>query len=390
MPDSSGANRPARTVLEQLIRDRRQTLEEFAAYAETFAVDNDEPGTLSVRHLQRLIAGRRADGRPLGPMRPATARLLERIFGVEIDQLLSSPVKSLDDESVNDLQERLQTSARIDSTVIATLQEQLSAIRRLDRQLGATVAYEEVQAKIRQVVRLLAHSLMPEVRARLAAILSELYMLAGWQALDFRNAMESWQLYERAKSAANESDSQALVAHAAAQQGFVLIDIDKPAEAVVLLAHARERAAKSSSALLRSWLAAAHGEALAANGQRDESLDALDDASRLLPEDTTVADAPYVVLDPVHLDRWRGHALARLADPCAMDLLIGALDRLDPSFARAETALRVDLATVFALLDERDETRIHISRAEHLASEIGSVRQKRRLRSLVESLGERK
>ncbi|MFB9688427.1 NUDIX hydrolase [Amycolatopsis plumensis] len=78
-----------RTLLEQLIWERRQTFEEFAEFAEEFAREHDEPGTLSVRHLQRLVAGSHPDGKPLGPVRPATARLLERIFGFSIDELLA-------------------------------------------------------------------------------------------------------------------------------------------------------------------------------------------------------------------------------------------------------------------------------------------------------------
>jgi len=80
-----------RTLLEELIRQRQQTFEEFAEDAEQFARHNGEPGTLSVRHLQRLAAGRRPDGRPLGRPRPATARLLERIFGTTIADLLGPP-----------------------------------------------------------------------------------------------------------------------------------------------------------------------------------------------------------------------------------------------------------------------------------------------------------
>lgn len=82
-----------RTVLEQKIRERRQTFEEFAEYAETYARDHREPGTLSVRHLQRLAAGCRRSGQPLGPVRPATARLLEAIFGLSIDELLAAPTR---------------------------------------------------------------------------------------------------------------------------------------------------------------------------------------------------------------------------------------------------------------------------------------------------------
>lgn len=77
--------RPARTVLEREIRDRRLTYEEFVEFAERFGREHGEAGTLSVRHVQRLAAGR------VGVPRPATARLLERIFGQGIEELLAEP-----------------------------------------------------------------------------------------------------------------------------------------------------------------------------------------------------------------------------------------------------------------------------------------------------------
>jgi len=86
--------RAFRTVLEQRIWERRQTYEEFAEFAEMFAREHREPGSVGVRHLQRLAAGRKPSGEPLSPVRPSTARLLERIFGVGIDVLLS-PVEEI-------------------------------------------------------------------------------------------------------------------------------------------------------------------------------------------------------------------------------------------------------------------------------------------------------
>ncbi|MGZ3147944.1 NUDIX hydrolase [Lentzea chajnantorensis] len=82
---------PARTVLEEQIKARQLTYEEFVEFATDFAREHNEPGTLSVRHLLRLVAGVRKDGTPLGPVRPANARLLERIFGLSIAELLSPP-----------------------------------------------------------------------------------------------------------------------------------------------------------------------------------------------------------------------------------------------------------------------------------------------------------
>lgn len=83
--------RTFRTLLERKIWERRMTLEEFVEYAETFAREHGEAGTLGVRHLQRLIAGRKPSGEPLSPVKPVTARLLESIFGVDVDELLAPP-----------------------------------------------------------------------------------------------------------------------------------------------------------------------------------------------------------------------------------------------------------------------------------------------------------
>jgi transcriptional regulator with XRE-family HTH domain len=374
---------PARTLLAQKIRDRRMTFEKFAEFAERFALEHDEPGTLSVRHVQRLASGKGENGLPLGRPRAATARLLERIFGVSIETLLSPslvPTNATDAEI--ELRQMLYASARVDASVLGLLQEQLTATRRLDRQLGAVVARDEVLAKAAQVTRLLDHSLAPTVREGLAAHLSELCTLAGWQALDVGDVPEAWRQYTLAVTVAAQSAGPAFAAHSAAGQAFTLVDLGDSRQAAELLDVTRKRAERRTSQLIRSWLAAAHGEALAADGQSAESLRAFDRAEVLLPDDPVSSDGPYVVLDTVHLGRWRGHALARLGEPSAVGVLTAALDRLDPTFTRAEVGLRVDLATAFTAIGERDAARHQAATAEVRAVEIGSHRQLRRLRSL--------
>ncbi|MGH3913847.1 MAG: hypothetical protein ACRDTC_10625 [Pseudonocardiaceae bacterium] len=376
-------DRPARTLLEQRIRERNMTFEEFAEHAEAFARDHREPGTLSLRHLQRLVSGRSP-----GTLRPATARLLERIFGEPISALLAPPKTDSghdDEDPASELRQHFATARRVDSSTIALLHQQLGTIRRLDRQLGAAFVRDELKEKICQVQRLTAHSLTPSTREPLAALLSEMHTLAGWQALDLGNVVESWQHYEHSRSSAAQSDSIPHESHAAAEQAFVLLDTAATDDAVELLDGARHRADSASPPILRAWLAAAHGEALAMNGDRNASLRAFDRAATLLPADPT-DEQPYVALDTVHLARWRGHALAHFGEPDAIAVLTDALARLDPSFVRAETALRVDLATAYAASDEHNEARIHADRALILARELGSARQRRRLLTLTASL----
>jgi hypothetical protein len=376
------ADRPPRTLLEQRIRQRYMTYEEFVQHAETFARDNREPGTLSLRHLQRLVSGR-----PLGTLRPATARLLERLLGEPITTLLSPPgtVAKESEDPASELRQFLDAARRVDPSIITLLHQQLDAIRRLDRQLGAIVVHDELNTKIHQVQRLTAHSLAPGTREPLAALLSEMHTLAGWQALDLGDLNKSWQHYEHSRSAAAQSNSIPHESHAVAEQAFVLIDTGATRDAIDLLDDARRSAEATSPRVLRSWLAAAHGEALAAHGDRTASLHAFDQAAKLLPSDTA-NERPYVALDTVHLGRWRGHALARFGDPDATTVLTDALARLDPSFVRAETALRVDLATALVANDHRDEARTHADHAARLATQVGSARQRRRITTLLTTI----
>jgi tetratricopeptide (TPR) repeat protein len=373
-------DREPRTLLEHRIRQRCMTFEEFVQHAEAFARDNHEPGTLSLRHLQRLTSGQ-----PLGKLRPATVRLLEHLFGEPIAALLGPPKTTASNDGEDpaaELCQLLDAARRVDRSTITLLHQQLDAVRRLDRKLGAILVRDELKTKICQVERLAAHSLAPGTREPLAALLSEMHTLAGWQALDLGDISDSWQHYEQSRATAAQSDSIAHQSHAAAEQVFVLIDAGATRQAVDLLDSARQRADQTAPEVLRAWLAAAHGEALAAHGERTASLYAFDQAAQLLPDDPA-DERPYVALDAVHLARWRGHALARFGDPEATAVLTDALKRLDPSFVRAETALRVDLATALAATGDRDEARTHAHRADRLAAQVGSARQRRRIKTIL-------
>jgi tetratricopeptide (TPR) repeat protein len=386
--DQPGASEPwrPRTVLDHQIRDvRKETLQEFTEYAERFARDHGEPGTLSQRHLQRLVAGQGPNGRPLGKPRPATARLLERIFGMPIDVLLSPYVPG-DNQAELDTKEqefraRLRTSARVDTGVIEVLRQQLNLIRRLDRQLGARAVQAEVAAKVQQATELMQHSTMPSTRARLAALLCELCTLAGWQALDRAQMATAWRYYEQAKAAARESGDKSFEAHATAEQAFVLIDMGETQDAVEMLERVRKDARRYAPRILTSWLAAACGEAYAADHCCVAALRAFDDAGELLcPQPHDVA-GPHVTLDEVHLKRWRGHALARLGSIEAIVVLKDCLSRLDQTFARAHASLQVDLA--IAMKGNNIDARRQYERASVLVNELGSARQWRRLASMV-------
>lgn len=129
--------RTFRTVLEQKIRERRLTLLEFVDYAEVFAREHEESGTLSLRHLQRLIAG--SKGEPLRQLRPATVRLLENIFGHSINELLSPPAQPISPgDSTAESDRTVYTPSRISKNIEIRFPEKITDIQKRDRQLWDT------------------------------------------------------------------------------------------------------------------------------------------------------------------------------------------------------------------------------------------------------------
>ncbi|MGH3785974.1 MAG: hypothetical protein ACRDRG_05345 [Pseudonocardiaceae bacterium] len=343
-----------------------------------------QPRTGHTEPAAPSATGQRPPCRPASTSHRATARTA---LGEPIATLLAPPTTITDDgeNSASELRQLLDAARRVDRSTITLLHQQLDVIRRLDRQLGAIIVRDELNAKIRQVQQLSACSLAPGTREPLAGLLAEIQTLAGWQALDLGDVPSSWQHYEHSQAAAAQSNSIPHESHAAAEQAFVLIDAGATCDAVDLLDNARRRADTSAPRVLRAWLTAAHGEALAAHGDQTVSLHAFDRAAELLPRDTA-DERPYVALDAVHLARWRGHALAHFGDPDAITVLTDALARLDHSFVRAETALRVDLATALVASGDQVEARQHADRACALATQLGSTRQRRRLQTLAASL----
>ncbi len=381
----SAVDHPPRTELERLIRERRKTLEEFGREADRFAIEHGLRATLSPRHLQRLASGRREDGRPVGPVRPATRTLLEKMLGRPIEELLGAPRKvnrSEPTDTAAELRARLRASRALDASLVRAFQEQIDLARVIDRRLGGVGLLAELRQRIAQMQSLLSYASSPDRRSELARVVVDACTLAAWLALDLGEVIEAWRLYDRARTAARESESLALEAYACAGQSTVLIDIGESAAALELADYAASMARNAAPRLLRSWLAGAYGEACAADGQQTTSLRAFDEAACLISDGTDPKEAPYLVFDAVHLARWRGNALARLGDRKAVSVLCRALDRLDPSFTRAEAAMRVDLARALSAVGEIEAATMHANRALTLALQIGSVRHQKRLSRL--------
>lgn len=310
--------------------------------------------------------------------------LYRLVYGRTDEELGFADAGHRHDEStpIDDLRQRLATASRVDLQLVREMEKQVHQIRLLDRRLGALSLLEQTRAVMATLDELMCHSVQPSIRSGLAAILADAATLAAWQALDVGALGQAWQHYETAKVAAREAESRVLLAHAMGEQVYALHDLGRLTDAVALVEGAFTTVKRNAPPLLHCWLYAVEGEIRAKLGD-DECHRALERSVELLPQEPDDPRLPFISLNEAHLARWRGHCLAHLGQPEAIDYLRRAIDKMDSSFVRAAAGLRCDLAQALISSDEGDEARVHLRTARSLANQVGSVRQRRRILNLA-------
>lgn len=238
-----------------------------------------------------------------------------------------------------------------------------------------------MRGHVTMLVALVRDSVRASQRQQLAAVLADAAALAGWQALDVGGAAQAWQHFETAKAAAREAGDPGLLAHATAEQAYVLMDLNRSEDAATLIAEARRLARPGLPPLTACWLTAAEGEAYAQIGDELSALHAFDTAQRLLTSGAAGV-VPYLVIDEGHLLRWRGNALAQLGHRDARECLTQASGRMNGDFRRAASSLHCDLAAVHTASGDLDVAAAHAATCRSLARQVGSVRQMKRLERL--------
>lgn len=285
-----------------------------------------------------------------------------------------------------ELLRQISSARYVDASVIQVLQSETDAIRLLDRRLGVPAVAAKLEAHIAQVEASLCHSLSPQRREHLAQVLADAAALAGWQAVDMGRLPAAWTYFELATAAAREARNDALLAFAAGEQAYVLLDLGQPAQALEKVRAVHDHARDTIPGQLRCWLYAAEAEMAAVARQQGACRTALDLAAREISRPQ--ADAlPYLALDSAHLARWRGNCLVQFGDTATIGDLTTALAGMDGTFTRAEAGLRCDLAAALHTAGDRHEARQHLIRATELAQLTGSARQRRRITSLAQRIG---
>ncbi|HEX5121378.1 MAG TPA: helix-turn-helix transcriptional regulator [Pseudonocardiaceae bacterium] len=308
-------------------------------------------------------------------------KIFRELYG-RTNEELGFPPDPVAEPLAEELADRLVVAQRVDAETVELFRQQTEMARRADRRLGSAARLDQLRGHIRELEHLMRHTIIRQHREQLAAALADALTLAGWDALDAGSVRQAWEHHEQAKTAARESGSAALLAHATGQQAFILMDIGEAADALALLQEAQAIAGDRVPRLLRAWLAAALGEGYATAGDRDGALRAFDQASALLPAETTHPELAFLFLGGSHLDRWRGNVLARLGEPGAVDQLTAVLAATPADFVRARAAVLVDLSYAHTRAGARDAARDFARQARRLVSQVGSVRQRRRLERL--------
>ena len=198
----------------------------------------------------------------------------------------------------------------------------------------------------------------------------------------------AWSHFETAIAAAREADDDCLLAFAAGEQAYVLLDLGQPTEALDKVRAVYQQTGAAIPHQMRGWLLAAEGEMAAAARKHGDCHRALDLAQhRTRPRPQRRRPALPGARHDAHLARWRGNCLLHFGDPSTITDLTTALAGMDGTFTRAEAGLRCDLAAALHVSGEREEARGHLAHAAELAQLTGSARQHRRIAELAKRLG---
>ncbi|MGW2654711.1 XRE family transcriptional regulator [Streptomyces sp. NPDC001478] len=356
-------------------------MREIERYAREHLIDVPTTASLRVYVSEWENGRRRVSVRLAAILRPLLGLTDAELQGGEAGAL------SLAD-GYGDLIRRIDSARTVGLDMVKTFADQTELLRTVDRQMGAAGLVDQMTGHLARLEDALTFTALPEARRPIAGALAAAATLAAWQALDAGAVERAWRNYELGKKAAQEAEEPMYLAHAMAEQAYVLCDAGRAETAVTLVREARRAVGGHASPRLSAWLWAAEAELCAKAGLADACHRALDQAAAALPPGAEARDPDMlsIFLDGSHLARWRGSTLAMLGDDDAVGSLYAALDTLDATFVRAESSLRCDLAQAHRARGEFDLAHEQVRLARRLASRTCSVRQRRRIDQLTQGL----
>ncbi|MGW2961227.1 XRE family transcriptional regulator [Streptomyces sp. NPDC001220] len=312
------------------------------------------------------------------------AAILRQLLGVTDAELRGgAPAAAVPvADGYDELLVRIDSASSVGTSMVKAFNDQTELLRTMDRELGASGLVDQMTGHLARLEDALNFAVLPITRRPVALALAGASTLAAWQAIDSGAVERAWRHYELAKRAARDAEAPMYLAHAMAEQAYVLCEAGRPALGVDLVRDAQRSLGQDGSPRLRAWLYAAEAELCAhVPGMADDSRRALEAAMASIPPGTEDRDPDMlsIFLNEAHLTRWQGNVLALLGDDDAVTSLYDALKTVDPTFVRAQAGLHTDLAQAHLTRAEYDDANSHMRKARLLASRTGSVRQRRRV-----------
>ncbi|MFJ5679514.1 XRE family transcriptional regulator [Streptomyces sp. NPDC093097] len=318
------------------------------------------------------------------------AAILRRLLGVTDAELRASPSASEPTmaDGYDELLARIDSARSVSESMVKAFNDQTEVLRTMDRERGASALVDQMTGHLARLEETLTFAVLPSARRPVALALVGASTLAAWQAIDAGAVDRAWRHYELAKRAARDAEAPMHLAHATAEQAYVLMEAGRPALGVDLIREAQRTLGGEGSPRLLAWLHAAEAELCAHAAMPDDARRALDAAAAVIPPGPEARDPGLasIFLNGGHLARWRGHVLAILGDGGAVSSLYDALEAMDPTFVRAQAGLHIDLAHAHLARAEYDDAHAQVRQARLLANRTGSVRQRRRLDLLSSKL----
>ncbi|MGW7084881.1 XRE family transcriptional regulator [Streptomyces sp. NPDC054871] len=311
------------------------------------------------------------------------AVILRALLGLTNGELRGGPLAAAPSmaDGYDDLLSRIDSASSVGESMVKTFNDQTELLRTMDRQMGASGLVDQMTGHLGALEDALNFAVLPSARRPVALALAGASTLAAWQAIDSGAVERAWRHYELAKRAARDAEAPMYLAHAMAEQAYVLCEAGRAPLGLELVRDAQRTLGQAGSPRLRAWLYAAEAELCAHAGMPDDCRRALDAAGASIPPGSEDRDPDMlsIFLNGSHLARWRGNVLALLGDGDAVTSLYSALEVVDPTFVRAKAGLHADLVQAHLVRAEYDEANTHLRQARLLASRTGSVRQRRRV-----------
>ncbi len=217
---------------------------------------------------------------------------------------------------------------------LSALNQAITALRRLDDEVGAGHVVEVAAAQLRSVTTLRARA-DGQGRRDLSRAVAELAQLSGWLYFDLDQLDTARQHLELAQHAATEADDPLLASYALSWQSLVVSQAHPSLGRSLALA-AQHQAGADAPDSVRAWLFRVEAEAAAAQGDHQETERALGALEELADAPRTERDPGWTYfVEPGQMAAYRGVCQVRLKrGHHAVAALDTALEQLPRQFVR--------------------------------------------------------